>query len=423
MKAPRYPLTALIKELRAVSEERSNTPKDDAIVASVLEATSSLAASGLCVYQKPEGGTEPLSSIGALLASSGAGKTHHHKQLTGVITRWCPTYSEKKIVNQHELEAARYTWRQKAAKIKKAIQECITEGRDTEKIETLLAEILAQEPRHPIKHALLHNDATVSAILLSLEYWDVSAWIEDEGAVALNMLRSKDFSTLANLSSGKMIVHSRVGEPRREIQGYLTMLFMVQHGLFKEFYKKRGYAMKASGFEARVLYYIVPDEWIGSEDPDHAIIGPAHERYEARITEMLDEIDRRIRSGRTGLPSVAFCDDAKAVLRRYQHRHLDMMAQPEFAYYRDFLAKLTGHIARMAAKNHVFLGREGDVSAELVEMAEQVCWYHFETYQWMHNPLEQEPRKVQDAATLVQWMLDHRERQFAYSQISKVAMV
>lgn len=79
---PIFPYESLPSTLREVLDERSSTPKDDAIGASLLEAVSSLASSGLAVYEKPEGGTAPLNSFGILLASSGAGKSFHHGPLT-----------------------------------------------------------------------------------------------------------------------------------------------------------------------------------------------------------------------------------------------------------------------------------------------------------------------------------------------------
>jgi hypothetical protein len=423
MKVPHYPYDALPSLLGDVLQERSKTPKDDAIGASVLEAVSSLVASGLAVYEKPEGGTAPLSSFGVLLASSGAGKSFHYAPLTEAIARWCAKHAVQAPMNQYQQQAAHRVWKKRVLRIEKVIQECLANGEDMEAIQALLAKVLSQEPLPVANQTLLQDDASMQAVLRSLEHWFVSGWIVDEGAVALNMLRAKDFPTLANLSGGKVIQHSRVGESRKEIKGFLTTLFMVQPGLFKAFCKKRGEELKASGLAARFLYHAVLDEWIGSEDADHAIVGRAHEQHGERVTVMLDELHARIRSGRKDLLSVAFAQESKRLLRDLQERNLGLMAQPGFAHCRDFLAKLAGHIARMAAKNHVFLGREGDVSVELVEMAEQVCWYHFEAYQWMHNPLEHEPQRVRDAATLAQWMNNQGVRQFAYHHASKVAMV
>lgn len=423
MNVPHYPYRALPSLLGSVLDERSETPKDDAIGASVLEAVSSLASSGLALYEKPEGGTAPLASYGILLASSGAGKSFHYGPLTQAILQWCAKLSAQIPVDQYQHQVAHRVWKKRLAMMDKCLDECLANGEDTEALEALLAKALALEPRLTPAPALLQDDASMQAVLRSLEHWPVTGWIVDEGAVALNMLRTKDFPALANLYGGKVIPHSRVGEPRREIQGYLTLLFMVQPGLFKAFCKKRGEELNASGLAARFLYHVVVDEWIGSEDADHAILGRAHEHYDERVTVMLDETYARIRAGKKDLLAVALDRAAKALVRNLHDRNLDLMSRPEFARCRDFLAKLSGHIVRMAAKNHVFLGREGDVSVELVEMAEQVCWYHFEAYQWMHNPLDHEPEAARDAAALVQWLHDRGARQLAHHHFGKIAMM
>lgn len=279
MKVPHYPYDALPSLLGDVLQERSKTPKDDAIGASVLEAVSSLVASGLAVYEKPGGGTAPLSSFGILLASSGAGKSFHYAPLTDAVTQWCAKHTAQAPMDEYQRLAAHSVWKKRVSNIEKIIHECLVNGEETEAIEALLAKVLAQEPVPAANQALLQDDASMQAVLRSLEHWPVSGWIVDEGAVALNMLRAKDFPTLANLSSGKVIQHSRVGEPRKEIRGSLTTLFMVQPGLFKSFCKKRGEDLKAGGLPARWLYHPVLDAWIGSEDAGHAIVGHAHEEY------------------------------------------------------------------------------------------------------------------------------------------------
>lgn len=423
MTLPQYPFREQPGLLNAVLEERSQTPKDDAIAASVLEAVSSLVASGLAVYQRPEGGTAPLASYGVLLASSGAGKSFHYGPLTEPVTRWCAAQAAQLPVNQHQQKAEHCVWRKKVLQLGKVIQECVANGDETGPIQAQLAEMLAQEPRPAVSQALLHDDASMQAVLRSLELWPVAGWVVDEGAVALNMLRSKDLSTLANLSGGKVIQHSRVGESRKEIQGCLTTLFMVQPGLFKVFDKKRSEDLKASGLSARFLYHLVSEDWIGTEKAGDAIIGSAYGQYGERVTVMLDEIQARIHVGKKELPAVRLAEKAKVRLAEFQRQNLSLMSRPKLAYCRDFLAKLTGHIARMAAKNHVFLGREGEVSVELVEKAEQVCQYHFEAYQWVHSPLINEPQHVRDAATLVQCLYDQRARDFAYRDLGKVALV
>ncbi len=418
-----FPYEALPSLLRKVLLERSATPKDDAIGASVLEAVSSLVSSGLAVYEKPGGGIAPLTSFGILLASSGAGKSFHHEPLTEAISQWCAKHSEQSPMTQYQQQAAHRVWQKRVAMFDKDIQKRLVNDEGTDDIEALLAKTLEQEPRPAVIPTLLQDDASMQAVLRSLEHWPVSGWIVDEGMIALNMLRTRDFPTLANLFGGKVIRHSRVGEPRKEIQGYLTMLFMVQPGLFKSFCKKRGDELKASGLDARFLYHIVFDEWIGSEDEEHAVIGHAHAAYGERVTEMLDELHDRVRSGKKDMQSVAFHRNAKAMLSRLQKRNLDLMSRPELAHCRDFLAKMTGHIARMAAKNHVFLGRDGEISVELVECAEQICGYHFDAYQWTHNPLDQELQRERDAVALAQWLQRKALRQFDYRDRNKIAVM
>lgn len=123
------------------------------------------------------------------------------------------------------------------------------------------------------------------------------------------------------------------------------------------------------------------------------------------------------------MPCVRFGSRAKALLQDLNKRNLDLMSRQRLVHCRDFLAKLTGHIARMAAKNHVFLGAEGDVSVEMMELAEQVCWYHFQTYQWMHNPSDKEPQRVRDAVALETWLRERSICRLPCKHVTQLAMV
>ncbi|WP_143479253.1 DUF3987 domain-containing protein, partial [Pseudomonas aeruginosa] len=187
--------------------------------------------------------------------------------------------------------------------------------------------------------------------------------------------------------------------------------------------KKRGQELKAGGLDARFLYHVVADEWIGSERPEGAKVGVAHKEYSSRVTDMLDTLHTWTRSGKRDIPSISFGNEAKEELLAIRKVNTKAMAQPEYSYYRDFLAKLTGHIARMAAKNHIFLGREGDIKADLVDNARHICEYHFDVYRFTHDPLDQEPQRVRDAAMLERWMRTGNIPNLKYDEISKIALV
>ncbi|WP_395348644.1 hypothetical protein [Variovorax sp. UC122_21] len=109
-------------------------------------------------------------------------------------------------------------------------------------------------------------------------------------------------------------------------------------------------------------------------------------------------------------------------MQALQRKNIDSMAKSRYSYYRDLLAKQAGHIARMAAKNHIFLGLEGEVSLELVELAERICDYHFDVYMFTHDPLDQEPQRVRDAAALERFIRHGNSRHFRYDEIGKLAL-
>lgn len=423
MRVPHFPREALPGLLRDLLIERSDNPKDDAVAASVIEALTALLASGLAEYEKPEGGTAPLSSYGILLGSSGIGKSFHYAPLVAPIEAWSNANMERNAISEILQKADHLIWRKQVAQLGKVVQLCIANCLPTDGFRTALADVYDREPKPPEVQSLMQDDTSIAAMLRSLATWPLSGWVVDEGALALSMLRNKDFHTLASLWAGKTIQHQRVGEPRREIKGYLSLLFMVQPDIFRPYLKKKGEQFKGSGFAARALYYPTLDEWVGAEDPGYAIRGAAYGKYVSLVDAMLDEINARIKSKHASVRTVAFDNRAAGQLLLIQKESQRNMSDRKNAYARDFLAKFSTHIARMAAKNHVFLGREGEVSVELVEMAEQVCLYHLDGYRWVHEPVIEEPQKVRDAFALLDLLNERGASGVFYRHFDKVALL
>ncbi len=230
----------------------------------------------------------------------------------------------------------------------------------------------------------------------------------DEGGGALPMLHAKDFCTLANLWGGKPIQHDRVGETHKDIFARLSALFMIQPGVYRDFRHKRGKLLKESGLDARFLHsYLPPDEQtsVGSLSGQ---AGPAYEAYLARVTTLLDEMAGCVKTA-SGLRPVHFSWRAASFLEGCLNHYRRAMRDPRNRHCRDFLAKMPEHIARMAAKNHVFEGLDGDVGVSDVEGAEEIMRYHLGVYAWLHEPQPPAPSKAElqlldDADSLRVWL-------------------
>jgi hypothetical protein len=214
--------------------------------------------------------------------------------------------------------------------------------------------------------------------------------VTDEAALLLNERPSKNLPLYVRLNDGTPYTVSRVTTGRKRLEApRFCSLLMLQPDLFFEHRLKYGKIARGSGWDARNLFSVVPPsaQSFYFQTPEYYT---AHEKYAARVTQLLNESIRPDRKGAVDRRIVKLMPEAAAYLQQLNET-VKQARSPggPWASISDYAARHAERTARVAAAWHVFEGREGDLSQEYIERANAVCSWHLDIYlQYLGVPAE-----------------------------------
>lgn len=383
--------------------------KDLVLRAASLGASTSVAVSGVARVRRLEGPKSQVSEIAIACGSSGVGKSLHLEFALSPIEDHIAHVRHDMSQDQLHQDIKMRVWRKKLS----ATERMMTRDYDgthstVQAHEAHLLSLYAEKPTVPANPDIIYRDTTIQAILHGANNFPIVGLLDDEGGRMLGMLRSKDFHSLASAWDGRPLVHNRAQGGRMEVQMVLTLLLCLQPDVYIAFLAKQGKLLKASGLLARLLHFWVDKNW-AAEDVKHADLNSdnkVYARYVARVQDVLDEAMQNARMGLDRIPVKEFSSDAKTKLQELRRQYHEMMGDPAYAECVDFLAKMVDHVTRMAAKWHIFEGREGNISAEYVEAAGQVLRYHLDVFRLLHGQPARERLEIMDAEHLLDVIRD-----------------
>lgn len=407
-------------------EQAQAVQKDLILRAASLNATTSLAASPLGWVRRLDGSKSPVCDMTFAFANSGAGKSTHLRHVLSPIEDVSVRLRRDMAEDQRRQEIKALVWNKKLKATERMIlRDYDGKDADIEAHEARLVTLYEKKPDAPLKPNFLYRDTTVQAALHGASQFPIVALLDDEGGRTLDVLRPKDFHSLATLWDGGLLPHNRVQGGRMEIRALFTMFLAVQNDVYTEFLARRGKLLKASGLSARILGYWVAKDWSNGDavHVDLNLHGDMHARYEARINALFEQAILNVRAGLDTIPVKELAPKAKDTAQALHRQYLEMMRDPAYAECVDFLAKQLDHVTRMAAKWHIFEGREGDVSVEYVEAAAETLRYHLDVYRQLHAQPPRERMEASDAERLLTVVQDAcRDRSPSRSELMNLAI-
>lgn len=400
--------------------------KDLILRAASLNAATSLAACALGWVRRLDGSKSPVCDMSFAFANSGAGKSTHLRHVLSPIEDVSTRLRRDMAEDQRRQDIKALIWKKKLNATERMIQRDY-DGKDAdiEVYEARLVTLYEKKPDAPLKPNFLYRDTTVQAALHGASQFPILALLDDEGGRTLDVLRPKDFHSLATLWDGGLLPHNRVHGGRMEVQAFFTMFLAVQNDVYIEFLARRGKLLKASGVSARTLYYWVAKDW-ATGDTIHADLdlhGDMHARYAARIDSLFDQAMANVRAGLDTIPAKELAPKAKGTAQALHRQYQEMMRDPAYVECVDFLAKKVDHVTRMAAKWHIFEGREGDISVEYVEAAAETLRYHLDVFRLLHAQPPRERMEASDADRLLTVVQEAcRDRSPTRSELMNLAL-
>lgn len=375
-----------------------------ALIAASFLGAMSLACQGVYDVSPRAGQSGPCGCYVLILAESGTGKSPVLDRVFAPFRQFERHSSAKYQQELADFKAKHRVWRTIEKALLSTVSKKTQKGKSTEFEQRLLLEHADKEPVPPKWLRLLYDDVTPEALK--------SCWYENGSSLAIvsaeagEVLNGRAFANLylfnqvwggESVSSARNTSESfTVTDPR------CSMTLCVQPEVFRRFIDGRGKAAVENGFLVRNLVVQIEEQSVSSYVPvpaDETALSAFHEK----VCALLDIYVKSQGEGRR--ECLCFSQEAT---RRWQVfcSELKLQTQPggHLAEFKDYVAKLSNHVVRVAALFHVFNGDEGKISVTTYLQAEKLCHWFAEEY------LSLFPRDVQvslhenDAGILLSWL-------------------
>jgi hypothetical protein len=409
-----FPVNALYEKCyRAVFATQRKIQSPLSMVATLAIGVMSEAVQGLVSVQIPNGPLCPVSNWVWLNAETGMGKTPTLDMLRQANTEFEMEMSRCYQESWDIYKVAHRAWKLELKEYEQAIRRAARHVKDMGASREKLADHMANEPKPPRKFTLTYKDATPEAFSQGLGDWPNSSLINDEAASCLNgpmglamaMLNQRwelQSMSIKRASWDKPIF---VEDPR------VMLILAIQPVPFQRYMERRGEDARELGSLARFLW-CMPDNNQGWRDVRPVDVNPREmEGFYQRVKECLDaSVDEH---GEPLLEKKVITFSPEAAERYHSYRagiERDLQPGGSLQSVKDYAAKATRHLARIAAVMEFFESGTTTISLDTLERAHALlAWYVNEFIRIFSSP-PPIPQEQRDADLLYPWLHQWAQR-------------
>lgn len=380
-----YPTNALYSAVaNALIEMHTNVKAPYALIAGSLLTGMSICSQGDIQILLPTGQIVPGLLYAATLADSGERKTATDKLVLAPIYARDAAEADKHEEAKAAYQADLRYWKIIDKVLQSKITKAVGKGMDTASLRRELTEHTTAKPRKPKPQRIIYQSVTERPLMEALEGENKCvAILSDEGSIVLQGGATNKMGTLNKAwDNPSVMTFDRADGNIIARDPCVTVSFMIQEKLFKEFLGKRGEIVRQSGFLARFLVswpastqgYRYMSLW----DP----VWEALPKFHERMSVLLDATAARRAAGDTSRKLLSFSPEAKSLFITLQNNVESKLREGgELASVRDFASKSTELVGRLAGIMHHFEGIAGDViSMETLQRAQDLISFYFDEY-------------------------------------------
>ena len=376
-----YPLDAFPGLLGQLTQAQMHCGMIPELAGPIAISLSTLATQDLASVRFGTQSAQPPGQCVLILASSGTGKSMMlHPGLRPFVD--FDAEQARLAEERAPLERARErAWAAQCHAVEDAIAKNIDDSVKLVALQERLQALYQEKPKALPQATILCQDMTAQAVVQDLTQWYAIGIVTDEAALLLNERPSKNLPLHVRLNDGTPYIVSRVSTGRKRLEApRFCSLLMLQPDLFFEHRLKHGKTARASGWDARNLFSVVPpssQSFYFHTQEYHAM----HVKYSDRVKALLNETVRPTRKGANDRRIVELSPAAAAYLQKLNDT-IRQARSPGGALFSiaDYAARHAERTAKVAAAWHVFEGVEGNISLDYIERAEAVCSWHLDAY-------------------------------------------
>lgn len=359
----------------AIQEVYANIQAPLPLIFSSAMGAVSLACQSVLDVRRPNGLESPCSLFLLVIAESGERKSTVDKYFKKPIY----DFEHEQMLNhqraQLKYEAEHLGWEAEKMAILSAIKKNAKKEISNDFLKARLADHTEAKPEKPSRLKLIYLDATPEALRHGLHANGRSAGIISAEANSVFGGRAmNDLAMLNDMWGGEPLHVARrssdcfeVREPR------LTLSLMIQPQPLSQHLNKHEGQARGIGFLARCLTAF-PTSTQGSRVAENR----AHSwQYVPMFQDRMTEILTNYQQKETSKLILEFSSAAQSRwVEAHNNVERDMSPGQYLAEIKDFAAKFSENVARLAALFHFFERTVGDISLDTTNRAIQICsWY------------------------------------------------
>lgn len=410
-----YPVNAfppLLRDLITSLHQDTGMPLE--MIGSVVLAATTFALQPLIDVLSPHSSiSEPCSLYMLTTALSGEGKTTINKL---IMKPFYDFITEMKSEYQFSLEDYKKDhrrWDLKTKALESSFRQAVKYGDEGETEALLLDEHLIKEPKKPKKFNFLYEDATPKAMIKGLDEYPYGGIFSDEAITFFRGYAKDNLGLLNRAWGGDIYIWQRPDEEDIELNAHLTLLLMIQPGLFIDYVKKHGTTAIESGFFSRFLF-TQSSSTIGKRlnNLNHAASDKCLERFHYKIKEKLIHQKNLFLEKKSIKETLKLSDDAKQLFIEQQSRYQENIHKDKPLHHiNEIVSKSGSNAIRIASVFHSILGLEGDIECNaLLSAYELIDWHLLQTSQLFY-PFSEQYHITKDTIELFEWIKQYFEKE------------
>lgn len=268
-------------------------------------------------------------------------------------------------------------WKQLKKGLNSQLSKSAARNEPTDGIEAMVRSHEMKKPMKRRRRRICFQDMSETPLMDTLEGTGRSLFLTaPEGYVILDSPLFANPSKLNQAWSGETLMVDRMGRSKRAVDCRIASSMLIPPNLWKEYIKRNGLMLRASGYFARCLV-CQPDSIAGERFNNVKRPMPYLFLFHERVNHYLEKMKAGWESAGSNRIILEFSKEAQQV---WYVKNNGIEARlglgRDLHDIKDFGSKMMENASRIAAIFHLFSGRDGEITSDVLEAAVAlVDWY------------------------------------------------
>ncbi|MDO9420540.1 MAG: YfjI family protein [Herminiimonas sp.] len=385
---------------RAIIEVAANVEMPIEMAYGQFLAIMSATVQGSYDVRLPYGKISPLSLFIKIFADSGDRKSGLDDAAGQPFKEFDERCDKEDKEADIHFQADLNIWKQLKKGLNSQLSRSAARNESTEGIEAMVRSHEMKKPMKRRRRRICFQDMSETPLMDMLEGTGRSLFLSaPEGYVILDSPLLANPSKLNQAWSGETLMVDRMGRSKRAVACRIASSMLIPPKLWKEYIKKNGLMLRASGYFARCLV-CQPESIVGDRRNNVKRPMPYLFLFHERVIQYLEKMKAGWESAESNRIILAFSKEAEQVWHAKNNMIEARLGHGRDLHdIKDFGSKMMENASRIAAIFHLFSGRDGEITGDVLEPAVALMDWYADQYKIVFPS-----QKTLDAKTLLEYL-------------------